>query len=74
MSDKICFSYMPDAPLGIRYRSGNRDIAPRTMHGLPGIPGGGGVMGPCFSYSDGVPRGLRKVPSGNPTGCFSYQE
>jgi hypothetical protein len=75
MSDKICFSYLPDAPLGIRYRSGNRDVAPQAMRDLPPVPGGGGPMGPCFSYSDGVlPRGLQKAPSGQPSPCFSYQE
>jgi hypothetical protein len=37
-----------------------------------GIPGGGGEMGPCFSYSHGMlPGDLRRMPEG--TGCFSYQ-
>jgi hypothetical protein len=74
MSDKICFSYLSDARLGIRYRGGNRDAAPQVMRDLPRIPSRGGVAGPCFSYSDGVlPRNLRRMP-GSPSGCFSYQE
>jgi hypothetical protein len=38
----------------------------------PEISRGGGDMGPCFSYSDGVlPGDLRRMPSGP---CFSYQD
>lgn len=83
MSDKICFSYLSDAPLGIGHRSaarralrdhlrmpngspsgcfsytpdvllgiGNPNVAPQDMRHLPPTPGGGGEMGPCFSYQE----------------------
>jgi hypothetical protein len=52
-----CFSYPSDMPPA-----------------LPRSPGaGGGVMGPCFSYtSDVFPGRLRRMPGGNPSPCFSY--
>ena len=68
MNHKICFSYLPDASLGIR----NQAAAPPAGHS-PEVPGGRGVAGPCFSYTDDVRLGdVRRMPE--PSGCFSYQE
>lgn len=68
MNHKICFSYLPDASLGIRNRA-----AARPARHSPEVPGGRGDAGPCFSYTDGVRLGdVRRMPE--PSGCFRYQE
>jgi hypothetical protein len=65
-----CFSYSTGSCFG--YATGGSCFgypagAPRATYDLPGtFGGGGGVMGPCFSYSSDVPLGVRNrgaVPS-----------
>lgn len=80
MRDKICFSYLSDAPLGIRHRSAAQRALRDHLRKPNGQPSG------CFSYALDVPPGIgntdtapqdmrdpRNMPSGNPTGCFSNQ-
>lgn len=80
MPDKICFSYLSDAPLGIRHRSATQ----QTLRGYQRTPNGS--PSGCFSFTPDAPLGIanpdavpqdirdpRRMPGGNPSGCFSYQ-
>jgi hypothetical protein len=73
MRDKICFSYLPDAPLGIRHRGAAQRALRDYQRDPDGSPTG------CFSYTPDVPLRIgnpdpRNMPSGNPSNCFSSQE